>query len=148
MNKLGLLAPVKESFLERAIRDVYPLYGKVSFDSNITKNEMLGIRGKYLNYVREQKAVYVYLFYKEYVRYRGELLDEFLFYDEPTRHPHPWGSWNIVFQNYYTVKEIVPCEDLSVTEFTNLATGNRVTVSPHKPVRVIDHLWEEPEQLK
>ena len=87
MNKLGLLAPVKESFLERAVRDVYPQYGKVSFGSNMTKKEMLGIRGQYLDYVLEQSAVYVYLFYKEYVRYRGVLIDEFLFYDEPTRHP-------------------------------------------------------------
>ena len=143
MNKLGLLAPVKESFLETAVRDVYPQYGKVSFGSNMTKKEMLGIRGQYLDYFRDQKAVYVYLFYKEYVRYRGELIDEFLFYDGPTKHTHPWGSWNLIFQNYYTVKEIVPCKDLPVTDFTNLGTKKRVSVSPHKPVRVIDHLWSD-----
>jgi hypothetical protein len=141
MNKLALLAPVKESYLEQAIRDIYPQYEKVSFGSNMKRNEMNGIKAQYLTFVREQKVVYVYLFYKEYVRYRGVLIDEFRFYDEPTRHPDPWGSWNLIFQNYYTVKNIVPCE-VPVTDFTNLGTKNKVSVSPHKPVRVIDHRWE------
>lgn len=140
MNKLGLLAPVKESFLERAVHEVYPQYGKVSFGSDMRKKEMISIRDQYMVFAREQKVVYVYLFYKGFVRYRGELIDEFLFYDGPTEHPHPWGYWNLIFQNYYTVKSIVPFEEIPVTNFTNLGTKNRISVSPHKPVRIIDHL--------
>lgn len=140
MIKIGLLAPVKESFLERAVRDIYPQYGKVSFGSDMKKKEMSGIRDQYLAFVREQKVVYVYLFYQGWVRYRAALMDEFLFYDAPTEHPHPWGSWNLIFQNFYTVKDIVSY-GVPVTDFTNLGTRNKIIASPHKPVRVVDHLW-------
>jgi hypothetical protein len=49
--KLGILAPVKETYLERGVRDIYTLYNKVSFGSDMSTTEMLGIQ-QYLKSLR------------------------------------------------------------------------------------------------
>jgi hypothetical protein len=59
-------------------------------------------------------------------------------YGAPKPHPHPWGSWNLSFKNYYTVRDIkeflVP-----ITDFTVFHTKNKIEFSPHRPLRIIDN---------
>jgi hypothetical protein len=132
--RAGILAPVKESYLERAVRDIYPLYGKVSFGSDMSKTEMMGIK----RYIERFRDVNVYLFYRNYTRYKAKLTNEFFIYVAPKTHPKPWGSWNLDFKNYYTVTDIKEFV-IPITDFMFFNTKNKVVVSPHRPLWIIDH---------
>jgi|GEM_PF-2747282 len=133
-NKIipGILAPVPESYLETAVRDIFPLYGKVSFGSDMSKTEMKNIRDNFYKF----KSVNVYLFYKNYTRYKATLIDEFYIYVDAKPHPKPWGSWNDIFKNYYTVTDIKECE-IPVTDFKHLNTENQITAC-HRPCWIYD----------
>ncbi len=130
--KAGILAPVPESYLERAVRDVFPLYGKVSFGSDMSKTEMKNMRDNFYKF----KSVNVYLFYKNYTRYKAILIDEFYIYVDVKPHPKAWGSWNDNFKNYYTVTDIEECE-IPITNFKHLSTKNQITAC-HRPCWIYD----------
>jgi hypothetical protein len=132
-NKIALLAPVTESYLETAVRDIYPKYKKVSFGSNMKKGEMVNIQ----KYVELHRNINVYLFYQNSVRYKAILTDEFYIFSSTRIHPKPWGSWNDDFSSYYTVTNIKPFE-IPVTNFTYSSTKNKIEFSPHKPSWVFD----------
>ena len=131
--KIALLAPVKESYLETAVRDIYPKYKKVSFGSNMKKGEMVNIQ----KYVKLHRNINVYLFYQNFVRYKAILTDEFYIFSSTRIHPKPWGSWNDDFSSYYTVTNIKPFKR-PVTDFTYSSTKNKIEFSPHKPSWVYD----------
>ncbi len=132
--KAGLLAPVIESYLERAVRDIYPLYNKVSFGSD-KKTEMIGVQ----KYVERNRNVCVYLFYQGYTRYKAILINEFYFYADHKPHPKPWGSWNKDFKSYYTVTDIKECV-VPITDFTFFNNKRKVEYPPHRPLWIIDVL--------
>ena len=132
-NKISLIAPVKESYLEKAVRDIYPEYKKVSFGSDMKKGEMVNIQ----KYVELHRNINVYFFYKNYVRYKAILIDEFYIFSSIRIHPKPWGSWNDCFSNYYTVINIKPFE-IPITNFTYSSTKNKIEFSPRKPRWVFD----------
>lgn len=130
--KRALLAPVPDFFLEKAVRDIYPVHGKVSFGSDMSKTEMLGIQ----KYAEHHHEINVYLFYKNYVRYRSILINEFYIYANYTSHPKPWGSWNEIFKSYYTVIDIIKFE-MPVADFTHASTENKIVFCP-RPSWIID----------
>jgi hypothetical protein len=132
--KAGLLAPVKNSYLERAVRDIYPVHGKVSFGSD-KKTEMIGIQ----KYVERNRNVSVYLFYQGYTRYKAILINEFYFYADPKPHPKPWGSWNLPFKSYYTVTDIKEFV-VPITDFMFFNNKKKVEYPPYRPLWIIDVL--------
>jgi hypothetical protein len=132
--KIGLLAPVPNQYLERAVRDIYPVHGKVSFGSD-KENEMRGIQ-QYVESTRNVN-VNVYLFYQYYTRYKAILINEFYFDADPETHSKPWVSWNLPFKSYYTVIDIVKYE-VPVTDFTYFNTKKQVEYPPHRPLWIFD----------
>lgn len=134
-KKLVILAPVPESFLRTAVWQIFPTCKKVSFGAN-KANEMGTIRQQFLTATEYQGDVYVYIYAGGIAQYKAALLDEFLFYSETTPHPQPWGSWNINFKSYYTVKNIEEC-NIPLSKFRSYLTG-KVIVNVRRPLRVID----------
>ena len=134
-KKLAILAPVPESFLRTAVRQIFPTYKKVSFGANKV-NEMLTIRQQFLTAKEYQGTVYAYFYVGGIAQYKSVLLDEFLFYSEITPHPQPWGSWNINFKSYYTVKDMEKC-NIPLSNFKSFLTG-KVIENVRRPLRVID----------
>ena len=134
-NKLAILAPVPESFLRTAINRIYPTYKKVTFGANKV-GEMQTIRSEFLNAIKYQGIVYVYIYEGGYIQYKSILIDQFLFCNQTTTHPDPWGSWNISFKSYYTVKDINAC-NIPLNKFKSFLTG-KVIEKVRRPLRVIE----------
>lgn len=134
-ENLAILAPVPRSFLNTAIRHIYPTYNKVSFGANKVE-ELKAIRNDFLNAIHNQESVRVYIYVDGSVQYKSVLIDEFLFYTNVTSHPDPWGSWNINFKSYYTVKDIVSCS-IPLHNFKSFIT-HKVIENVRRPLRVID----------
>jgi hypothetical protein len=133
--KLAILAPVPESFLRTAILQIYPTYRKVTFGANKV-GEMQTIKNEFLQATKYQGDVHVYIYEGGYAQYKGILIDEFRFYNQVTAHPDPWGSWNISFKSYYTVKDIVGC-NIPLNRFRSFLTG-KIIENVRRPLRVID----------
>ena len=134
-KKLAILAPVPETFLRTAIYQIYPIYRKVSFGANKT-GEMQIIRSEFLKAKKFQEAVNVYIYEGGTIQYQGILIDEFLFYDKITQNPDRWGSWNISFKSYYTVKDINGC-NIPLNNFRSFLTG-KIVENVRRPLRVVD----------
>jgi len=134
-KKLAILAPVPESYLRTAVRQIFPTYKKVSFGANKV-NEMETIRNQFLTARKYQDNVCVYIYVGGMAQYQSTLLDEFLFYNQITAHPQPWGSWNIAFKSYYTVKDIEEC-NIHLNKFSSFLTG-KVIENVRRPLRVVD----------
>jgi len=134
-NNLAILAPVPRSFLNTAIRHIYPTHKKVSFGANKVE-ELQTIRNDFLNAIDNQGNVCVYIYVDGSAQYKSVLIDEFLFYTQTTSHPDPWGSWNDNFKSYYTVKDIVSC-NIPLPKFKSFITG-KVIENVRRPLRVID----------
>lgn len=134
-KKLAILAPVPESFLRTAIYQIYPIYRKVTFGAN-KEGEMQTIRGEFLKANKYQGDVHVYIYEGGYIQYKGILIDEFRFYNRITAHPDPWGSWNISFKSYYTVKDINRC-NIPLNKFRSFLTG-KIVENVRRPLRVVD----------
>ena len=134
-KKLAILAPVPESFLNTAVRQIFPKYKKVSFGADKV-NEMGTIRQQFLTAKEYQGDVYVYIYAVGIAQYKATLLDEFLFYSQITPHPQPWGEWNKNFKSYYTVKDIKKC-NIPLSKFRLCSTG-KVVENVRKPLKVID----------
>lgn len=134
-NSLAVLAPVKRPFLYTAIKNIYPIYKKVSFGTDKVE-ELQAIRNDFLNAMNDQGTVYVYIYFDGSAQYKTVLIDEFLFYTQITSHPDPWGSWNKNFKSYYTVKDIVSC-NIPLHKFKSSRTG-KVIENARRPLRVVD----------
>lgn len=134
-KKFALLAPVPKHYLTTAVNEIFPIYEKVSFGTDVTV-EMQRVRDLFLLARKHYGSVNVYIYVDGMAQYKAILLDEFLFYDEKKRHPNDWGSWNIEFKNYYTVANIQKCE-IPLGKFRLLKTGKLVE-GVRKPLRVID----------
>ncbi len=134
-RKFAILAPVPESYMGTALSQIYPTHKKVSFGSNVV-GEINTARNQFLTAKRYQGNVPVYFYVGGHIKLKATLLDEFLFYDEITPHPEPWGLWNIAFKSYYTVTDIEEC-DVPLSKFRSLKTG-KVVEGVRKPLRVID----------
>jgi len=134
-NNLAILAPVPRSFLNTAIRHIYPTHKKVSFGANKVE-ELQTIRNDFLNAMDNQGSVRVYIYVNGSAQYKSVLMDDFLFYNQITSHPDPWGSWNDNFKSYYTVKDIVSC-NIALPKFKSFITG-KVIENVRRPLRVID----------
>ena len=134
-KKFAILAPVPESFLKTAVRQIFPTYKKVSFGANKV-NEINTIRQQFLTAKKYQGDVCVYIYVGGIAQYKATLLDEFLFYSEITPHPQPRGSWNINFKSYYTVKDIEEC-NIPLSKFKSILTS-KVIENVRRPLRVID----------
>lgn len=134
-QKLAILAPVPASFLRTAIHRIYPTYKKVSFGANKT-GEMQIIRDEFLKAIQYQANVNVYIYEGGVIRYQGMLIDEFLLFDKITRHPNPWGSWNINFKSYYTITNIISCI-IPLNKFKSFLT-KKIIENVRRPLRVID----------
>ena len=134
-NKLAILAPVPASFLRTAILQIYPTYRKVTFGANKV-GEMQTIRNEFLMAIKYQGDVHVYIYEGGYIQYKSILIDQFRFYNQETTHPDPWGSWNISFKSYYTVKDINAC-NIPLNKFRSFLTG-KVIENVRRPLRVIE----------
>lgn len=135
-KKLAILAPVKKSYFDHAISQIFPIYKKVSFGTDKV-NELKKTRELFLMAMEHQGNVYVYFYVGGAVQYKATLLDGFLFFNEITPHSERWGKWNKEFKSYYTVEDINPCS-IPLSKFTLLSTNNVLKGVPERPLRVID----------
>ncbi len=134
-KRFALLAPVKESYLNHAAHVICPDYKKVSFGTDKDR-ELLNIRKLYLTQKSIGIDTYVYLYANGMIKYKGKLIDEFLFFEEKKKHPHPCGAWNVEFKSYYTVTEIEGCG--TPLESFRLYKSESPVANIRRPLCVVD----------